>query len=74
VEGIINLEDQPGKTVGRRTAPADSFKAGMDLQQTAVDLGKSLGQGLVPRGVYRFRSHQEADEWMMNMISRRRKA
>lgn len=44
----------------------------MDLQQTVVDLSKSLGQGLVPRGVYRFRSHQEADEWMMNMIARRR--
>ncbi len=72
MESIVNLEEQPGKTVGKRSAPADSFQAGMDLQQTVVDLGKSLGQGLVPRGVYRFQSHQEADEWMMQMIARRR--
>jgi hypothetical protein len=26
----------------------------------------------VPRGVYRFTSHEEADEWLWRMITRRR--
>jgi hypothetical protein len=36
------------------------------LQRTVNDL---RGCGLVPRGVYRFRSHEEADEWMMRQIA-----
>lgn len=36
------------------------------LQQT---LGQLRGCGLVPKGVYRFRTHQEADEWMMRQIA-----
>lgn len=26
----------------------------------------------IPKGVYRFNSHEEADEWMWRMISRRK--
>jgi len=36
------------------------------LQQTVNDL---RGCGIIPRGVYRFRSHEEADEWMMRQIA-----
>ena len=27
------------------------------------------GVGLIPRGVYRFREHEEADEWMTRTIA-----
>lgn len=27
------------------------------------------GTGLIPRGVYRFASHEEADEWMIRTIA-----
>lgn len=36
------------------------------LQQTLNDL---RGCGLIPKGVYRFRSHKEADEWMIREIA-----
>jgi hypothetical protein len=36
------------------------------LQKTVNDL---RGCGLIPRGVYRFHTHEEADEWMMRQIA-----
>jgi hypothetical protein len=36
------------------------------LQQTLNEL---RGCGLIPKGVYRFRSHEEADEWMIRKIA-----
>ena len=36
------------------------------LHRTMNDL---RGCGLIPRGVYRFRTHEEADEWMMRQIA-----
>jgi hypothetical protein len=36
------------------------------LQRTVNEL---RGCGLIPRGVYRFRTHEEADEWMMRQIA-----
>ena len=36
------------------------------LQQTLNDL---RGCGLIPKGVYRFRSHEEADAWMIRTIA-----
>ena len=36
------------------------------LQNTMNQL---RGCGLIPRGVYRFRTHEEADEWMMRQIA-----
>jgi len=36
------------------------------LQQTLNEL---RGCGLIPKGVYRFRSHEEADEWMIRTIA-----
>jgi len=72
MSGIVNLQDTPGRTAGKRVPPDDSFQTGMDLQQLAVDLGRTLKQGLVPKGVYRFTSHQEADQWMWKMMARPR--
>lgn len=70
---IVNIQDPAGKTVGRRKPPRDSFAAGMKLQELAVEWGKASGQGVAPKGVNRFGSHEEADEWMWKMISRPRK-
>ena len=36
------------------------------LQQTLNDL---RGCGLIPKGIYRFRSHEEADAWMIRTIA-----
>lgn len=62
---VINLEETIGKTVGRRRAPA----AGAGLQKTLNQVFASQGHVLCPRGVYRFKSHEEADEWMWKMMT-----
>jgi hypothetical protein len=36
------------------------------LQNTMNQL---RGCGLIPKGVYRFQTHEEADEWMMRQIA-----
>jgi len=60
---VINLEDPVGKAVGRTRPPSNPLKAAGDLQRTAASLFKSCGHRMPPRGVYRFNSHEEADEW-----------
>ena len=74
MNAVINLDDPVGKTVGRRKAPRDAFRYGMDLQQLSVDLAKSFGLRGIPKGVYRFNSHEEADEWLMSHLTRRKRS
>ena len=65
---VINIEETIGKTVGRRRPPVDALEAGFVMQATTQALMGALGHKLVPKGVYRFHSHQEADEWMLKNI------
>lgn len=69
VKPIINLDDPVGKTVGTRSAPnvwevfADSAKAKNDWRRAGMS-------PRIPKGVYRFHSHEEADEWLVKMMTR----
>jgi hypothetical protein len=67
---LINFEEKIDKVVGRRTRTPDPFKSGMQLQSLAVELHRSLGHRWAPKGVYRFKTHEEADEWMNRMLAR----
>jgi len=59
---IVNLEDQPGKTVGR-------IRSGPETYDRMVDNAMALMPRLpFPKGVYKFKSHEEADEWMNKHI------
>lgn len=43
----------------------------MDAQKAANQLRHAFGhRGLCPKGVFRFRSHEEADAWMMKMLAK----
>ena len=53
------------KKVGRRRVEGESTGA---LQRTLADL-RATG-ALVPRGVYRFSTFEEADAWMTRMMAR----
>jgi hypothetical protein len=64
---VINLEETIGKTVGRRTLPSRSADYGLALQ---VSLGQ-LFEPRFPKGVFRFHSHEEADQWMMDHLTRK---
>lgn len=74
MEPIINVEEKPDKVVGRKGAPKDAFAAGMRLQETAGQLGRAFGLIPLPTGAFRFRTHEEADEWMLRMLARHRRS
>lgn len=56
------------KVAGRRK-PASGPEAAAGLLRLVRDL--RAGQPFIPRGVYRFRSFEEAQEWSMKMMARR---
>ncbi|MEO6034820.1 MAG: hypothetical protein ABIQ35_06170 [Verrucomicrobiota bacterium] len=66
---FINVEEKIDRFVGRRTQSPDSWEAGMALQKTAVDFHKAF-KFHWPRGIYRFKTHEEADKWMTKMLAR----
>ena len=55
------------KTVGKRTAP-EGWEAFNQLQKLAMELRK--GQPFIPKGVYRFKTFEEAQQWSLKMMSR----
>lgn len=71
---VVNLEELPGKVVGRRHPPAH----GLALQESrriedARAWQRAFGSLPIPKGVYRFRTHEEADEWLWQMLTRPRR-
>lgn len=70
METPINLEENIGKVVGRRTSLRDPFRAAMGLQALAAELHKTFDHRWAARGVYRFKTYEEADEWMWKMLAR----
>jgi hypothetical protein len=67
---FVNAEEEIGRFVGRRASEPDSLLAGMRLQETAAQLHQSFKHRWMPKGVYRFKTHEEADEWMIKMLAR----
>jgi hypothetical protein len=71
-DGVINIQDPVRKTVGRRRVLENAGRYGMGLQALVNEVRRSQGfGGICPRGVYRFKSHEEADAWMMKAIVER---
>ena len=67
---VINLEEKIGKTVGRRVLK-DSFRYGMGLQKTGAQLARTFGHAPMPKGAFKFHSHEEADAWLMKYRTRK---
>ena len=66
MEPIINLDDPVGKTVGKRRAP-NPLRIRPGDKQASEHWRKALGGTGIPKGVYRFHTHEEADEWTWKM-------
>ena len=69
---VINNEETIGKTVGRRRAPIDSLQAADRIQSFINEHFQEVGHRLPPKGVFRFNSHEEADQWMRKSIRPRK--
>lgn len=67
---FVNVEENIVRFVGHRGTAPDSLWAGMQLQETGAQLHQSFKHRWMPKGVYRFKTHEEADEWMIKMLAR----
>jgi hypothetical protein len=65
---VFNVDEFIAKTVGRRKPPPPfSTKA---FGREAMIRARELYGGIrIPRGTYRFKTHGEADEWMIQKIT-----
>ena len=69
-----DLEESLGKVVGHRHPPADGLRMSEAGRSRDARAWKQALRGLpIPKGVYRFRTHQEADEWLWQMLTRPRR-
>lgn len=67
-----DLQSPIGKVVGRRGSRCASWNAASDSKENARRWRKAFPTPFVPRGVWRFKTHEEADEWMWRAITRPR--
>ena len=67
---VINMEETIGKTVGRRraVAPLRLLPSETESNKHWRDAGWELR---ARRGVYRFKTHEEADQWLMDHLTRK---
>jgi hypothetical protein len=61
---IVNLEETPGKVVGEVKLPSP----GEFLESMATQFRALGGKLPFPKGVHRFRTFEEADEWEMKHL------
>lgn len=68
MDPIFNHDEFIGKTVGTRKPPVDALRYSLGLQRIV----NTFGGIRVPRGVFRFHSHEEADAWLTDHLTRQK--
>lgn len=66
----INVEERIERVVGRRTKAPSALSLAAHSTADAVAWRRAFGGLRVRRGVYRFRTHEEADAWLWRMMTR----
>ncbi|MBI1177387.1 hypothetical protein GC207_08100 [bacterium] len=67
---IINLDDPVVKTYGRRQPP-DPMSLEEQLKANAIAMQKAFPLNIPRKGVYRFKTFEEADQWMEKALTGR---
>jgi hypothetical protein len=67
---FINVEEKIDRIVGRRTKTPDALSVKTSNKADAIAWRKAFGGVSVPRGVHRFHTQEEADEWLYRMLAR----
>ena len=67
---FVNVEEQIDRVVGRRTKTSDPLAIAAGGRADAIAWRDAFGGVRVARGVYRFRTHEEADAWLWRTIAR----
>lgn len=66
----VNVEESIERVVGRRQPAQNALASTASTKADSVAWQKALGGVRIPRGVYRFKTHEEADQWLWRMIAR----
>jgi hypothetical protein len=69
----INFDERLGKVVGRRLEAPSGLSLKASNQHSSQAWRQALGGLPIPKGVFRFHTHEEADEWLWKMITRPKK-
>ncbi len=67
---FVNAEETITRVVGKRTQAPDALSTTTSRKADSVAWQRSFGGVRVPRGVYRFKTHEEAERWLWRMITR----
>jgi len=67
---FINVEEKIDRFVGKRTKTPNGLSTATSNKVDSIAWRKSFGGVRVPRGVHRFKTHEEADQWLWRMIAR----
>lgn len=67
---FVNVEENIERVVGRRLKAPAALSVATSRKEDACTWRAAFGGVRVPRGVYRFKTHEEADEWLWRMICR----
>jgi hypothetical protein len=67
---LINVEEKIDRFVGRRTQTPDALSTATSNIADSIAWRKAFGGLRVPRGVHRFKTHEEADQWLWRMMTR----
>lgn len=68
---VVNIDEKIGKTVGRRRIK-DSLVYGFGLQESLARIREDAPFPRFPKGVFKFRSFEEADAWTMRYLTKPR--
>ena len=67
---FINVEEKIDRFVGRRTKTPDALSLSGSTKADSIACRKAFGGVRIPRGVHRFKTHEEADQWLWQMMAR----
>lgn len=68
----VNYEEPIGKIVGRRTGIRPPLDPAANGKADKIAWKKAFGNPGIPKGVYRFSTHEEAETWKLKMLTRPR--
>ena len=67
-ETLAQWDDVPAKVIGRRRTPVVRETADYGLQTLVNELHQSGAQVSWPKGIFRFKTHAEADAWWIRAM------
>ncbi len=70
MQPVINCEEFIGKTVGRRVRPSPLAVQPMEIETSKIWRRQGFRPN-ISKGVYLFHSHEEADQWLTDHLTRK---